>query len=377
MMFFERQKFYSLILLMLISVLVFPTQLVESNNGALVESNFIEKFNVKANMSKVNEITYLPIMGQFGFTSVIDEMNSDETPYFTTFIETETDQIYKIKSKLIKSDQDKWLWQGQFQLNENQITISHLFKIKNLNNVNNSEYFELSVKIYSNSSFSDKLEVYNLIPASNFNKTDNSLLISEPGKNDSVIYNYLAFFNYSSQTDLSSKFLIINKQEQKVIKIGNTIDMIEAKKESVVWKADLISVKAWDITIIDNLIHNLKDANNNIFPELQVYGVTDKTEVEKGDIITYTYFLMNIGMEAANNIQLKVDIPDNAIYLERSSEGDEGLLYLKPVGKKVRIGGESEKELVMNNNVKDLEWKVTDKIEPVMIKKLSFQVKIK
>ncbi len=334
MMFFERQKFYSLILLMLISVLVFPAQLVESNNGALVESNFIEKFNVKANMSKVNEITYLPIMGQFGFTSVIDEMNSDETPYFTTFIETETDQIYKIKSKLIKSDQDKWLWQGQFQLNDKQIIISHLFKIKNLSNVNNSDYLELSVKIHSNSSFSDKLEVYNLIPASNFNKTDNSLLISEPGKNDSVIYNYLAFFNYSSQTDLSSKFLTINKQEQKVIKIGNTIDMIEAKKESVVWKADLISVKAWDITIIDNLIHNLKDANNNIFPELQVYGVTDKTEVEKGDIITYTYFLMNIGMEAANNIQLKVDIPDNAIYLELSSEGDEGLLYLKPDGKR-------------------------------------------
>jgi hypothetical protein len=85
---------------------------------------------------------------------------------------------------------------------------------------------------------------------------------------------------------------------------------------------------------------------------------------------------MNTGMESAANIRLRVDMPDKCIYLKNSSEGDDGVLYLKPTTESEIIGGDNRSEIELADNVRYLEWEIAGKIEPTIIKRLAFKIKI-
>jgi len=371
---FLKKKHTIKLFIIIIFILIFSFQLTAANSTPEIKSDLIDSFNVHVKNKEINGITFSPFLNKFGFTLVQDTIINKDNPFseFTTFIEGEDNKLYKANSAYSHFKDNKWFWIGETKINGKNIKITHVFKLKELMDNKDLNYLNMKVIISSKDSIMSLkyLKIYNEIPAANYNELEDSIVISSLNKQEEGINSFLALFDYTE--DLMLK---VNSDNNKVL-IGREVKLNNFNQEKTVWENNFINVKAWGIEIVNNLVYNLKNYQIDIFPELKVYGFTDQKEVKKDDVITYTYLIMNTGMDVASNIKLEVDIVDGFSYLENSSKGDQGILILEPLGKEKKIL-ESEEDLIINNDVNSLLWKIAGEIRPTEIKTLNFKVRVK
>ncbi len=371
---FRMKKHTIKVFIMMIFLFIFSFQLNAANPAPEINSALIDNFNVNVENRKLNGITFSPFFNKFGFSLATEAAINKENSLseFTTFIEGKDNRMYKVNSKYSHYNDNKWFWVGEAEIADKSIKLTHVFKLKKLGNNNDLSYLNMKVNISSKDSLKslEHLKIFNEIPASKYNKLEDSIVISSLNKQKEGINSFLALFDYTE--DLMLK---INSDNNKV-SIGKKINLNNFEQEKIVWENNFINVKSWGIKPINNLVYNLKNYQNDTFPELKVFGFTDQKEAKKGDVITYTYLIMNTGMDVASNVKLEVDIADDLSYLENSSQGDQGILILKPIGKEKKIS-ELEEDIEINEEVNSLLWKIVGDIKTAEIKILNFKVQVK
>lgn len=371
---FLKKKHTIKIFIIMIFIIIFSFQITSANPAPEIKGDLIDSFNVHVKNKEINGVTFSPFLNKFGFSLAKDAIinKDDSLSKFTTFIEGEDNRLYTVNSVFSHFKDNKWFWIGEAEIAEKNIKLTHVFKLRELMDNKDLNYLNMEVIISSKDSLESLkyLKIYNEIPASNYSKLKDSIVISSLNKQKKGTNSFLALFDYTEDLMLKN-----NSDNNKVL-IGRKIKLNNNEQEKVVWENNFINVKAWGIVPVNDLVYNLKNYQVDTFPELEVYGFTDQKEVKKGDVIAYTYLIMNTGMEVASNVKLEVDIADDFSYLENSSKGDQGILILEPLGKEEKIL-ELEEDLIINDEVNSLLWKITGEIKTTEIKILNFKVKVK
>lgn len=368
---FFRNKIIK-IFIILTFIFIFSFQVSAATSAPEIKSFLIDKFSVQVQSKKVNGITFYPFLNEFGFTAD-QALNKDNLlSEFTTFIEVDN-KLYKLNSAFSHFEDNKWYWKAEAEIAGSNVKLTHVFELKELDDNKDLSFLNMKVIISADNSLVslNDLNIYNEIPASDFNKLEESIIISNLNKK-SGINSFLALFDYTENIMLEMN------SENDTILIGRRIKLNNSEEQKTVWESNLINVNSWEKEVVNNLVKNLKNYQLDTFPELNVFGFTEQKEVKQGDVVSYNYYIMNTGMEAASNIRLDVDIAEGLSYLENSSTGDQGTLILEPLGKEKKIlKPESEKDLIINDQVRSLVWEIAGEIKTAEIKVLNFKVKVK
>jgi len=319
----------------------------------------------------------------------------EDLPAIVSMI-TIDEQDFYIYSYPVQSEENRQglkhqVWQGNAEIKGKKVTLRH--ELAEDKNAKFKEVNLLKYKVYIKSSdILQDLIITDYLMAKNMWQSNNNYVFkpvtSSEQEKELLINRYALYINNINEVNIKK----INELERdnskiNILSMEQCVSEVQADKDVLVAGGYFAEADSWSEEMIiklgDNIAKGLRnEEQEGKSPELHLFGVTDKKEVISNDIVSYTYFLFNVGIGDAKNIKLNIDIPEEVNYIENSINADYGNVYINSTGKEIydwyqnnndsHQNGKENNEI--NPDIKGLVWNIANELEPGVLKRLSFLV---
>ncbi len=351
------------------------------------------------NIIKINSLSIIKVIGNMGFINkfspgkkVVKE--DEDLPTIVSRITIDKQDFY-IYSYPVQSEENgqglKYqVWQGNVEIKGEEVTLrNELSKDKN---IKFKEVNLLKHKVYIKSSgILQDLIIKNYFVARKMWQGKNNYIFKPPTtieqETKQLINKYTLYISNTNEIKINK--LEKDKSKIKVFSMEHCVKEVQPDKDVLVADGYFAEADSWSEEMMVKLGDNIADVlrekkQEEKPPELQLLGVTDKKNVTSNAIVRYTYYLFNTGAGEAKNIKLNINIPEEVYYIGGSINADCGQVYISSTDEKIfdccqnNVSQQNIKEnKIANSDIKELIWKITDKLKPGVLKSLSFLVKVK